>query len=80
MATLTIKSIPDTLYARLKIKAAENRRSLNSEVIVCLEESVTALKDDRISTLQRIDWLREKSKGTNLTDDFLQKAKNEGRE
>lgn len=80
MATLTIKSIPDTLYARLKAKAVENRRSLNSEVIVCLEKSVTALSDERRITLERIDRLREKSKGTNLTDDFLRMAKNEGRE
>jgi len=80
MATLTIKSIPDILYARLKAKAVENRRSLNSEVIVCLEQSVTASNDERRMTLQRIDRLREKSKGTNLTEEFLRIAKNEGRE
>ena len=80
MATLTIKSIPDTLYARLKAKAVENRRSLNSEVIVCLEESVTDLKDDRAQTLERIRKHRAEFKGPILTDEFLQKAKNEGRE
>ena len=80
MATLTIKSIPDTLYARLKAKASENRRSLNSEVIVCLEESVIVLKNDHARTLERIRQLRDKSKGTNLTEEFLRYAKNEGRE
>lgn len=35
--TLTLKTIPDELYARLKQAAALHRRSLNSEAIVCLE-------------------------------------------
>ena len=80
MATLTIKSIPETLHARLKAKAAENRRSLNSEVIVCLEESTANLRTDRTTTLERIRKIRGEFKGPNLTDEFLQRAKNEGRE
>lgn len=35
--TLTLKSIPDDLYKRLKLAAERHRRSLNSEAIVCLE-------------------------------------------
>ena len=35
--TLTLKNIPDEVYGRLKAAAASNRRSLNSEAIVCLE-------------------------------------------
>jgi plasmid stability protein len=35
--TLTLKSIPDVLYERLKASAAAHRRSLNSEALVCLE-------------------------------------------
>jgi len=31
MATVTVKGIPDQLYKRLKKRAAENRRSINSE-------------------------------------------------
>ena len=80
MATLTIKSIPDTLYARLKAKAADNRRSLNSEVIVCLEESITPLKNDQEMTLERIRQLRKSIKGVYLTDEILRRAKDEGRE
>jgi antitoxin FitA len=38
MATLTIKNIPDDVYEQLKRRAARDRRSVNSEVIVCLEE------------------------------------------
>lgn len=35
--TLTLKNIPDELYARLKASAEVHRRSLNGEAIVCLE-------------------------------------------
>jgi len=35
--TLTLKNIPDTVYARLKLSAKIHWRSLNSEAIVCLE-------------------------------------------
>ena len=38
MATLTIKNIPDEVYEQLKQRAARHRRSVNSEVIVCLEK------------------------------------------
>jgi plasmid stability protein len=35
--TLTLKNIPDEVYALLRAQANSNRRSLNSEAIVCLE-------------------------------------------
>lgn len=35
--TLTLKNIPEDVYERLKLAAAQHRRSLNSEAIVCLE-------------------------------------------
>lgn len=34
---LTVKNIPDAVYDRLKRSAEAHRRSLNSEVIACLE-------------------------------------------
>lgn len=54
--TLTLKNIPDAVYERLKISAAANRRSLNSEAIVCLE---TVLTPERISAAERISRARE---------------------
>jgi plasmid stability protein len=39
MPSLTIKGIPDRLVRRLKKRAIANRRSLNSEVIRCLEQA-----------------------------------------
>jgi hypothetical protein len=37
MANLTIKNIPENLYQKLKKSAEVNRRSINAEVIFCLE-------------------------------------------
>jgi plasmid stability protein len=39
--TLTLKNIPDDVYAQLKAAAKTHRRSLNSEAIVCLESVLT---------------------------------------
>ncbi|MHB1322143.1 MAG: FitA-like ribbon-helix-helix domain-containing protein [Acidithiobacillus ferrivorans] len=42
--TLTLKTIPDEVYERLKVAAEAHRRSLNSEAIVCLETVLTPTK------------------------------------
>jgi plasmid stability protein len=35
--TITLKNIPDEIYVRLKETADAHHRSLNSEIIACLE-------------------------------------------
>ncbi|MEW5984860.1 MAG: Arc family DNA-binding protein [Acidobacteriota bacterium] len=40
MATLTLKNVPAGLHARLKASAERNRRSLNSEILVRLEQDI----------------------------------------
>lgn len=42
MATITLKNVPDDLHQRLKASAARNRRSMNSEALVRLEQALTA--------------------------------------
>ncbi len=49
--TLTLKSIPDEVYQRLKASAEAHRRSLNSEAIVCLE---SVLLPDKVSPSERL--------------------------
>jgi antitoxin FitA len=39
-AAITLKGIPDDLYDRLKRSAKAHHRSLNSEVIACLERQL----------------------------------------
>jgi len=48
---LTLKSIPDEVYERLKASAEAHRRSLNSEAIVCLE---SVLLPEKISPGERL--------------------------
>ena len=54
--TLTLKNIPDAVYDRLKLAAQTNRRSLNSEAIVCLE---SVLLPTRMAPSERIARARE---------------------
>ena len=54
--TLTLKNIPDEVYARLKIAAGMHRRSLNSEAIVCLE---SVLVPTRVAPGERLARARE---------------------
>jgi len=79
MATITIKSVPDELYERLKKSAAAHRRSINSEVIVCLERTFASRRIDAAVLLSRVDTLREKLALPPLTEDALKVAKGSGR-
>lgn len=79
MATLTIKNLPDEIYAALSRTAKRNRRSITSEAIVQLEEALAAEKSDIEQKLERIRAFRETMPNVHLTDEFLEFAKNEGR-
>ena len=79
MATLTIKNIPDELYERLKRSAAQNRRSINSEVIVCLEKALGSRPIDPEAFLADVRAFRKSIPEAFVTDEFLRAAKNEGR-
>ena len=79
MANLTIKGLPDRLYRRLKRRAARHRRSLNSEVIVCLEQVINVTTIDPESWLASADRLRKRLALTPVTESALRKAKASGR-
>ena len=79
MPTLTIKGMPDPLYQRLKQRAAEHRRSLNSEILVALEQSIAATSPDTQALLARADALRTALRVPPLTDAGLRAAKSRGR-
>lgn len=79
MATLTIKNLPDELYAALSRTAKQNRRSINSEAIIQLEHLLDKGRRDIEAELEEIRRLRKKTKGLWLTDKILERAKNEGR-
>ena len=57
-ATLTLKSIPDEIYQRLKWSAEIHRRSMNSEAIVCLESVLLPGNMPHLERLARAQALR----------------------
>lgn len=81
MATLTIKNLPDSLYERLKLTAANHRRSINSEAIVRLERSLDIHETNTDEILAEVRKSRNElaKKGVYLTEEMLRQAKEEGR-
>ena len=79
MATVTVKNIPDELYKRLKSVAEINRRSINSEIIVCIENAVVSRRIDLGEVLENARKLRHLTAGHLISDDEFNQAKAEGR-
>lgn len=80
MATLTIKNIPDKIYQGLKQQALLHRRSLNSEVIISLEQVLGRKEADPSAVLSKARKVRAKSVKFHLTEKILVSAKKQGRE
>ena len=55
MVSITLKNIPDDLYERLKIVAKVCHRSIDDELIHCLE---TVLKPNSMSPKERLERIR----------------------
>jgi plasmid stability protein len=55
MASLTIENMPDELYEKLKASASAHQRSINSELIYCLE---TVLMPRKLTVNERIERVR----------------------
>jgi len=79
MPTLTIKGLPDPLYRRLKKQAEAHRRSLNGEIIVCLERAVGAGRVDPRNWLAQARRFRDRLQLTPLTERQLRAVKQAGR-
>jgi len=80
MATITIKNIPDDVYAKLKESAKANHRSINNEVIVAIEKALLARPLDVEEWLEKARKIREKTSSYIATADEIEQAINEGRE
>ena len=79
MPALTIKNIPELLYQQLKNAAELHRRSINSEVIVCLEKTLAATKITPADRLSRIEQLRAGIKTNIITAEDIELAINSER-
>jgi len=78
MATLTIENIPDELCQRLRERAAGHHRSLNGEVIFCLEKVLVASRVEPEEFLARVRPLRRRIPRVLVTEKSLRVAKNLG--
>ena len=79
MATVTLKNIPDDLYDQIKHSAQTNRRSINSEIITCIEQSLRGRKVNPKTILAAARALRKKTSGQLFTEAGITKIKNAGR-
>ena len=79
MTTYTVKNIPPDIYEKLKRSAELNRRSINSEIIVCIENTVQSQAVDSELVLRRARKLRRLTEDVPITDDDLKRAKEAGR-
>ena len=76
MTTITVKNIPPDIYEKLKKSAEQNRRSINSEIIVCIEHAVGINPDLLLNNARQ---LREKAAAYSITDEELAEARAAGR-
>lgn len=79
MTTYTIKNIPPNIYEKLKRSAELNRRSINSEIIFCIENTVQSQAVDSELVLRKARKLRSLTQDYPITDDELKMAKEDGR-
>ncbi|GMR16565.1 MAG: hypothetical protein BMS9Abin31_0912 [Gammaproteobacteria bacterium] len=79
MPAITLKNIPDSLYALLKTAAKTHHRSMNSEVLYCVERTLGTHKINVPEHIKIAQDLRAKTSQYLLTDQELNDAKNEGR-
>lgn len=77
--TLTLKNIPNAVYERLKTAAELNRRSLNREAIVCLENALVPGKITPAERLARARALRGHLGKSSFTANDIAAFKDEGR-
>jgi len=79
MTTVTVKNIPDEVYARLKSAAATNRRSINSEIIMCIERAVVSRPIDPVKIIEDARQLRKITANHPIGEAEFNQAKAEGR-
>lgn len=79
MPAITIKNIPDDLYSHLKAAAQAHHRSINSELIHCLESALLPRKAKPSELVAAARALRAQVKAKRITAQSIEAAKNEGR-
>ena len=78
MPNITVKNIPKSIYNKLKQQADAQHRSMNSQIIACLEQSVEPKRVSPDEILRQARTMRKKVKGS-LTAEEIQNAIDQGR-
>ena len=79
MPALTVKNIPEELYEKLKQTAGNHHRSLNSEIIHCLETVLMARKIGPAERLRLARVVRAKVRAGAIGPEEIMQAIDEGR-
>ncbi len=79
MPAITVKNIPEELYAKLKRSARLHHRSINSEIIACIENTLKSRRRNAEEIIATATRLREKSSHYRLSEIELNNAKRNGR-
>lgn len=75
MRNITIKNIPDELYEELKRSAKINRRSINQEIIICIESSVQSKAASPEQVIDTARKLRQITAGHPLSNEDFNRIK-----
>jgi len=78
MPSITVKNIPEPIYKKLKQQAEAQHRSMNSEIIACLERFVEPKRVSSDEILRQARMMRRKVKGS-LSTEEIQDAIDQGR-
>jgi len=78
MPSITVKNIPKDIYDRVREQAHAHHRSINSEIIACLEQTVKARQVSADDILHEARRLRKKAKGS-LSSEEIKTAITQGR-
>ena len=80
MATITLKNIPDDLYEQLKQAAHAHHRSVNSELIHCLEKTFKPTPVSAAELAEKALELHRRVVAKQLDPEEINAAINQGRE
>ena len=78
MATITLKNVPRAIHLNIKKRAERNHRSINGEIISCLEKILGLCEDEADSLLAKVENVQKNIKFV-VSKKEIQEAKIEGR-
>lgn len=79
MPDVALRGLPEDVHRELKSAASRNHRSLNGEILERLTASVRGPTADTAELLERIRARRETFGDIDVSNETINKLKNEGR-